>query len=66
MAFLFFVGCQGLLIALLFGSNTDVLTFWGERVQNIREGRSFFSGITSYTASSKVGASSVRATGNAD
>jgi len=66
MAFNFFIGVQGALVSLLFGSNTDVLTFWGERVQNIREGRSFFSGITSYTASSKVGASSVRATGNAE
>lgn len=66
MAFNFFIGIQGALVSILFGSNTDVLTFWGERVQNIREGRSFFSGITSYTASSKVGASSVRATGNAE
>lgn len=63
MAFHFFVGVQGVLIAILFGSNSDVLSFWVERIQNVREGRSFFSGITSYTASSKVGGTSVRTTG---
>lgn len=66
MAFNFFIGVQGALIAILFGSNTDVLTFWNERIQNIREGRSFFSGVTNHTVTSKLGASSVRATGTVE
>lgn len=42
---------QGTLIGILFGSNKDVRMFWVERYNNVKAGRSFFSGITSMSGS---------------
>lgn len=47
MIFAFNVCGEGMFIALLWGTTSETLSFWFERCRNLREGRSFFSGLTS-------------------
>jgi hypothetical protein len=64
--FLFF-GCgQAILLSLLFGSNPDIIEFWKERFRNVREGRSFFEGVTSaYTSAASQASKGSASTGDA-
>jgi len=65
--FHFVASAQGFIISLLFGSSREVLDFWRDRINNVREGRSFLAGMsTGFTSEGQKGVSSIRNTGPQD